>query len=143
MKTSSYDVIVGMDWLKSINPAIDSMACSLAVTVGTNQHTVFTLLMNSVANVTIPSVKQVLAEVKCGCPAWFGLLYPNSLPDFKGVLAALGEGDNTKILGTDPLQWEQICSDFGDTFEQPSTLPERTIKHEIGLLPDSVQLTNR
>ena len=55
-----------------------------------------------------------------------------------GVLAAFGGGGSTKVPGTEPSHWEQICSKFSDIFESPSTPPERVIKHEIDLLLDSV-----
>ena len=50
----------------------------------------------------------------------------------------MGEGDNTKVPGTEPSHWELICSEFSDIFEKPGTPPERAIKHEIDLLPDTV-----
>ena len=59
------------------------------------------------------------------------------------MLAALGGGDHTKVLGTDPLHWELICTEFSDAFEKPSTPPERAIKHEIDLLPDSIPHAKR
>ena len=58
--------------------------------------------MNNVANVALSSVKQVLTEVKHSCTVWFDLLHPYSLLDTKGLLAALGVGDNTNISSTDP-----------------------------------------
>ena len=54
------------------------------------------------------------------------------------MLLALGEGYSTKLLGTDPSHWDLICSEFSDVFEKPRTSPERAIKHEINLLPNSV-----
>ena len=36
MKNLSYDVILGMDWVKSTNPAIDWVDCSMELTVGAN-----------------------------------------------------------------------------------------------------------
>ena len=59
------------------------------------------------------------------------------------MLAALGGGGSTKVPGTDPSHCELICSEFGDTFENPGTPPERAIKSEIDLLPDYVQPTKR
>ena len=88
----SYDRILGMDWLKSTNPAIYWVACSLELTVGYNLHIVLAFLENSVANMTLSSLKKVLAEVKHGCPAWYGLLHPHSLLHTKGLLAVLGKG---------------------------------------------------
>ena len=35
-KSLTYDIILGMDWLKSTNPVIDWVACSLELTVGAN-----------------------------------------------------------------------------------------------------------
>ena len=87
---------------------------------------------------TLSSLKKVLAKVKRGCPAWLSLLHPHSLLDTKGLLAALGGGDSTKIQGTNPSCWEIVCSEFSDILENPGTLPERSIKHEIDLLPDSI-----
>ena len=66
-----------MDWLKSTNPVIDWVACSMELTMGTNLHTVLALLVNSIANVALSSLKQVLADIKRGCFAWFGLLHPH------------------------------------------------------------------
>ena len=87
--------------------------------------------MNSIANVTLSSVNQVLAEVEYGCPAWFGLLHPHLLLDTKGLLAAMGGGGSTKIPGTDPSHWDIhfICCEFSDVFEKLDTPPERAIKH--------------
>ena len=99
-----------MDWLKSTNPVVGWVACYLDLNVGTKFQTVLALLVNSVANVALPSLKQVLAEVKHGCPAWFSLLHPHSSLDTKGVLAVFGKGDSTKVPSTDPLHWELICS---------------------------------
>ena len=78
------------------------------------------------------------ADVNYGCPAWFSLLHPHSLLDTKGVLAVLGGGDSTKVLGTNPLHWELIHSEFSDIFEKQSNSLERTTKHNIDLLPNSV-----
>ena len=65
----------------------------------------------------------MLAEVKHGYPAWFGLLHPHSLLDTE-VLAVLGVGDSTKVLDTDLSCWELICSKFSDIFEKLVTPPE-------------------
>ena len=73
---------------------------------------------------TLSNLKQVLAEVKCGCPAWFSLLHTHSLLGTKGVLAVLGGGDNTKVPGTNSSYWELICSKFSDVFEKSGTPPE-------------------
>ena len=40
-----------MDWLKSTNPVINWVACSLDLTVGVKLHTVLALPLNSIANV--------------------------------------------------------------------------------------------
>ena len=93
---------LGIDWLKSTNPLIDWVSCSIELTVGAIKLIVLTLPVNSVASVMLSSLEQVLTEVKHGCPKWFGLLHPYSLLDAKGVLAALGGGNSTKITGTDP-----------------------------------------
>ena len=77
--------------------------------------------VNGVANLPLSSLKQALAEVKCSCLASFGLLYPHLLLDTKGVLATLGEGDSTKVQGTDLLYCKQIYSEFRDVFEQLGT----------------------
>ena len=68
MKILSYYIILGMDWLKPTNPVIDWIACSLELAIGNNLHIVLALPFNSVANVTLSSLEQVLAEVKHGCP---------------------------------------------------------------------------
>ena len=104
--------------------------------MGDTLHTVFALPVNSVANITLSSLKQLLAEVKCGFFAYFVLLHPNLLLETKGVLAALERGDSTKVPGTDTSYWELIYSEFKDIFEKLGTPPERAIKHEIDLLPN-------
>ena len=101
------------------------------------------MLFQSTANVTLSSLKQVLDEAKRGCPVCFGLLHPNLLLNTNGVLATLGVGDSTKVTGTDLLHWEQICNDFSDAYEPPSTPPERAIKRKIDLLLDSVPPAKR
>ena len=88
------------------------------------------ILVNRVSNVTLSSIKQVLAEVKRGCLTFFGLLHPHSLLDTKGVLAVLEGGDSTKVPSSDPSHWDLICSEFSDVFEKPGTHPWRAIKYE-------------
>ena len=60
--------------------------------------------------------------------------------DTKGVLAELGEGDSTKVPGNDLLFWELIFSEFKSVFEKTGTPPDRAIKHEIDLLPNSAPM---
>ena len=105
IKSLSYDNISVIDWLKFTNPVINWVAYSLELTVGNNLHTVIALPINSVANVTLSNLKQVLVEVNYGSPGWFSLLHPHSLLDSKGVLAALGRGNSIKVPGSDPLSW--------------------------------------
>ena len=93
--------------------------------------------VNSAANVTLFTLKQVLDEVKRSYHAWFGLLHPHSLLDTKGVVVALGAGDSTKVLHTDPSCWELIYSVLSEIFEKLGTSLEIAIKHVIELLPDS------
>ena len=69
IKELSYDIVLGMNWLKSTNPVVYWVACSLELTGDANQHTLLALPGNIVPNVTLPSLKEVLAEVKRGCPA--------------------------------------------------------------------------
>ena len=69
----------------------------------------------------------MLAEFKRIYPAWFGFLDPYLLLDTKGVLAALGGGESTKVPVKEPLHWELICSECSDAFESPGTPPENTI----------------
>ena len=71
------------------------------------------------------------------------LVAPSLVAGHKGLLAVLGGGDSTKVPGTDPSHWELIYSEFSDVFEKPGTPPERAIKHEIDLLPDSVPPAKR
>ena len=66
------------------------------MTVSDNVYPVLALPVNSVAHVTLLSLKQVLAEVKRGFPTWFGSLHPLSLLGTKGLLAALWGGDSTR-----------------------------------------------
>ena len=127
-----------MDWLKPANPVVDQVPYVLELTVDAKQHIVLALPVNSVATVALSILIKVLAQLKYGCPAWFGLLYPYSLLDVKEVFAEWGGGDSTKVPSTDPSHWELICSEFSDTFEKPSTPPKRTMKYEIDLLPDFV-----
>ena len=86
-----------------------------------NLHNVLALSVNSVANMTLSNLKQALDEVKYSCPAWFGLLHPQLLLGTKGVLAVLEGGDNTKVPGTNPSYWKQICSEFSNIFEPQGT----------------------
>ena len=83
-------------------------------------------------------MKQVLPAVKHGFSEWFSLLNPHLLLDTKGLLAALGAKDSTKVLGTDPSHWELNCSEFSGIFELPDTPPTRAIKIDIDLLLDCV-----
>ena len=99
--------------------------------------------MTIVANVTLSSLKQVLAAVKWGYPALFGLFHPHSLLGTKRVLAVLGGVDSTKVPGTDPLCWELIYGKFSDIFKKPGPPPEKAIKHKIDLLPHSLPLAER
>ena len=80
----------------------------------------------------------MLAEVKNGYPAWFGLLHPHTFLDTKEVLVVLGGEDSTKVPGANPLYWELVCNEFIDAFKNPGTPPKRAIKHKIDLLPDSI-----
>ena len=57
MKNLSYDITLGMDWLKSTNPVIFWVACFLELTVGANLHIALAFPVNSVANVTLSSFK--------------------------------------------------------------------------------------
>ena len=52
-----YDIILGMDWLKSTLTVIDWVVCSLTMTVGDSFHTVLILQINSIANMTQSSLK--------------------------------------------------------------------------------------
>ena len=70
--------------------------------MGDKLHILLAFPVNSVANVTLSSLKQVLAEVKYDCLAWFGLLHSHLLLDTKGVLAMFGGANSTKVLNTDP-----------------------------------------
>ena len=85
----------------------------------------------------------MLAKVKSGSLALFGLLHPYSMLDTKGVLVELEERDSTKVPFTNPSQWELICSEFHDIFEKPSTPSERAIEYKIDLLPYSVPPAKR
>ena len=59
------------------------------------------------------------------------------------MLVVLGGGDNTKVLDTDPLFWELSSSEFSDIFEMPGAPPNKAIKHEVELLPNSVPPAKR
>ena len=57
MKNLLYNIILGMGWLQSTNKVIDCVVCSLEITVGNSLHAVLTLPVNSVASVTLSSLK--------------------------------------------------------------------------------------
>ena len=78
MKNFSLDIVLGIDWLIFTNPLVYWVVCSLVLIVGANQHTKLAFPVTSVANVTLSSLKQVLAEVKRGHLHGFCLLYPHS-----------------------------------------------------------------
>ena len=99
--------------------------------------------VNSIANVTLTSLRHVLPEVKHSCPAWLSLLHPHSLLDTKGAIAVLGGGDSTKVQSIDLSHWKHICSEFYDIFGTTGTPPDRAIKHKIDLLPNYVPLAKR
>ena len=63
------------------------------------------------------------------------LIAPSLIGAHQRVLAALGVGDSTKVLGTDFSCWEFIFSELSDTFKKPGTPTERTIKHKIDSVP--------
>ena len=84
------------------------MTCSLELIVSASLHTLLALPVNSIANVTLSSSKQMLAEVKRSYFVLFHFLHPYLLVEIKGVLAVLGEGDSIKVPGTDPSLWELI-----------------------------------
>ena len=46
-----------MNWLKSTNPVIDLVVCSLELIVNAELHTVLARTVNSVANVALSSLK--------------------------------------------------------------------------------------
>ena len=101
-----------MVWLKSTNPIIDWVACYLELTVGDTVHNLLAFTVKSVANVSLSSLGQVLAKVKCGSPAWLGLLHHYSLLDTKGVLAVLGGGGRVKIPCTESSCWSTVKVDL-------------------------------
>ena len=68
IKNLQYNVILDIGWLKSTNPVIDWVACSLDLTIGAQLHIVLALLVKSLDNIYLQSLKLVLAEVKRGCP---------------------------------------------------------------------------
>ena len=83
------------------------MACSLELTVSANLHTVLVLPVYNITNITLSSLKQVLAEVKHSCPIQFDLLHSHLFLETKGVLAALGGWDSTKVPVIDSLHLEK------------------------------------
>ena len=60
MKNLSYAIVLGIYWLLLTNTIIDWVAFSLKLTVGANLHALLALPVNSVANVTLSGLKQVL-----------------------------------------------------------------------------------
>ena len=59
------------------------------------------------------------------------------------MFVVLGGRDSTKVLSIDLLHGELICCEFKDVNEWPSNPPERGIKLEIDLLPNSVPPSKR
>ena len=58
IKNLQYDIILGIDWLKSTNAVIDWVACSLDLTIDSKLHTVLAFLVNSVANLALSSLNK-------------------------------------------------------------------------------------
>ena len=85
----------------------------------------------------------MLANVKCSCPPWFGLLHPHLLLDTKELLAELGGRDSTKVLSTYLLRWELPCSKFYNTFEPQGTPLKIVLKYKIDLLLESTLAAKR
>ena len=84
-------------------------------------YCILSLTVSSVANVALSRLRKVLAET-CGCLTWLGLPHPYLLLDTKGVLAALGGGDNTKVLSTDLSHWESIFNELSAFFSLQALL---------------------
>ena len=59
-------------------------------------HTALVFHMYYAADIELSSLKQVLAELKRGCLAWFNLLHTQSLLDTKGVSEVLEQGEVTR-----------------------------------------------
>ena len=55
----------------------------------------------------------------------------------------MGEGDSTKVPGSDPSNWETIYSKFSSVFEKTGTPPPRIIEYKIHLVLDSVPPAKR
>ena len=53
IRNLSYDIILGIDWLKYTNPVIDWVAWSLELTVGAKLHIALALPVNSISNVSL------------------------------------------------------------------------------------------
>ena len=71
------------------------------------------------------------------------LVAPSLIAGHQGGFGSVWGGDSTKVPGTDLSRWELICNEFSDAFEKPGTPPERAIKYEIDLLPDTVPPAKR
>ena len=70
------------------------------------------------------------------------------LLDTKRVLSSVGgrgQYQGTRYFGTliPHIGGKLICSEFNNVFEKPCISPEKAIKHEIDLLPDSVPPAKR
>ena len=60
-------------------------------------YPVLALPMHSVAKVSLSSLKQVLAEIKHSCLAWFSFLHPHLLLDTRGCYKCWEEGKVPRI----------------------------------------------
>ena len=84
----------------------------------------------------------MLAEVKRGFPSWSGLLHPYLLLDTMGLLAALGGEIVPRYLVLIPHIGSQYAVNLV-IFLAARHSPERDIKYEIDLLPNSVPPAKR
>ena len=71
---------------------IDWVDCSLELSVGAYYHTLIAMSLNSITYVPLSCLKQLLAVVKSGFTAWFGLHFQLLLGHQGGVGSIGGRG---------------------------------------------------
>ena len=117
--------MLGMVWLKSINPVIDWMACSLDLTVCAKLHCTCSSSQQCCQCWFVKfEINAGWSETRLSCMVW--LVVPSLIAGHQGVLAELVGGDSTKAPGTDLSRWKLICSKLSDVLRS-QTLPLREL----------------
>ena len=114
----SHDLVLGIDWLRKYNPAIDWATYSVAFPQFTPAP-IACLPTQPVAKISTCSLASISNAITHGATAWLALLRTST-----------GAGD----LIT-PSRWDTLCNEYQDIFEEPGTPPPRQVKHHIDLHP--------